>query len=102
MSEKQQCSVRVFDGSRMNFQGYMCHKPAKVQADGKWYCATHDPEAVKRRNAKQEEKWEAQRKADHERWDRQAYNTKAGDACRALGIVDPETELPKLVRREDF
>jgi hypothetical protein len=49
------CCERVWSKDRWPRQ-YDCQKRATVERDGKHYCGTHDPEAVKRRNAKAEAK----------------------------------------------
>jgi hypothetical protein len=80
--------------------GHGCSKPGKVEVDGKWYCAIHDPEAVKRRDVAMRAKWELERKASEEKWERIRYNQKAGDACRTLGIIDPAELLTHWTRKE--
>lgn len=51
------CSERVY-GHGHGFSGSPCSKTPKVERDGKWYCTTHDPEAVRARRAKLQEKWD--------------------------------------------
>lgn len=53
------CSVKVY-GPQQSFGGSWCSKPVKVEVNGRSYCATHDPEAVKRRQQKQQERWDAE------------------------------------------
>ena len=53
MNEKPLCKQRVWGG--WSYHG--CSRPAK--SDG--YCATHHPDAVKRRNEKSSERWEVKR-----------------------------------------
>ena len=39
--------------ARSAFRGWVsspCPKTAKVERDGKWYCAKHDPDYIKRKN----------------------------------------------------
>lgn len=60
MSER--CSERVSgDGPWGSFHMHQCYHPGKVQVDGKWYCAVHDPAYIKKkRDAEQhkyDEKW---------------------------------------------
>jgi hypothetical protein len=45
-------------------------------------------------------KWELERKASEEKWERIRYNQKAGDACRTLGIIDPAELLTHWTRKE--
>lgn len=64
MAEK--CVEEIF----RNWTHYACTKPVKVQRDGKWYCRQHDPEKVKERRKKLEQKW-------REKWDaRDAENSR--------------------------
>lgn len=51
----QRCCVRV-TGSSV-WHKYPCSRTAKVERNGKWYCGQHDPEAVKRRQEKSEQRW---------------------------------------------
>lgn len=89
MSER--CSKRVYSGERSDWGGHLCGRTAKQQLpDGKWVCAIHSPEATAKREAKSAERYEAIRKADHARWDRDKYDKEAGDMCRSLGIIDPK------------
>lgn len=92
------CSVRVFTGARIDFGGHRCMKKPKVELDGKWYCAFHTPEATSKREQAWNAKYEAKRKFENAKWEREKYDRKAGDACRALGILEPELELPKLIK----
>jgi hypothetical protein len=54
MDEADQCSKRVFTGSRVDFGGYMCRRKATVSEGGKRWCKQHPPSKVKARdNARQ-------------------------------------------------
>ena len=48
------------------YRTHPCHNGAKIQRDGKWYCGTHDPVAIKekrdKKNAEHNAKWEADQK----------------------------------------
>ena len=62
------CSVRVrVGGGYSSHSGSPCHNPAKVIRDGKPYCGTHDPEAIKarreERNIEADAKWAREREA---------------------------------------
>jgi len=50
------CSAKVFDGRHY----YPCQREATIERDGKWYCPSHDPVAIKARA----EKAKAKRKKD--------------------------------------
>src|SRR5262245_35553402 len=74
-----QCSARVPSGRTY----YACMNRAKVERDGKWYCAIHDPERVKTKQAK----WEAD---FQKRWDQQrADENAAEERARRLGMGRP-------------
>lgn len=53
------CSIRVY-GHNQPFGGAWCSKPARVEVNGKHYCATHDPDAVLRRKQKADAKYHAE------------------------------------------
>ena len=46
------CCGKTYDG----WHYPPCQREATVERDGKWYCPSHDPEAIKRRAEKAEEK----------------------------------------------
>lgn len=55
MEVKKQCSIRVSGGGQWgSFHLHLCQRPATIEVDGKWYCAIHNPEAVKGREQKRE------------------------------------------------
>jgi hypothetical protein len=56
MNEKPRCCVRVY-GPGYTFKGSPCPKPVKVTVDGKHYCATHSPDAVAKRRAASDAKF---------------------------------------------
>jgi len=58
MSNK--CSERVYHDSWGH--GSSCQRPATKEHGGKWYCATHHPDAVQARRDKQNAKDEARTK----------------------------------------
>jgi hypothetical protein len=61
MSEKHRCQKMIYGGS---FHGRSCAKTAKHEHEGKWYCRTHHPPAVKARQVARDRGW-------HEKWARQ-------------------------------
>jgi len=74
MSNK--CSERVYHDSWGH--GSSCQRPATKEHNGKWYCATHHPDAVQARRDKQNAKDEARTKlAIEERMKRIADAQKA-------------------------
>lgn len=50
---KHECSGKVYDGLRY----HICSRNATVECDGKWYCPSHDPKAIKKRQEKSEAKY---------------------------------------------
>ena len=51
---KHACSETVHPREPYGYMhGYGCTKPAKVERDGKWWCALHDPLAVSVRRQQQ-------------------------------------------------
>lgn len=89
---KPQCAANVF-GPRV--QHWQCTRSGKVQRDGKWYCATHDPEAKKERAERESRlnsEREARDKATHERG--KALLSRLGvdggvETARWRGVNDP-------------
>ncbi len=53
--EKKQCCERVQDPTGWHF--YQCLKNAVIKRKGKLYCKIHDPEYIKEKNKKREEKY---------------------------------------------
>lgn len=66
MSAAHTCCKRIFTG--LTFRGHPCRKPAKIERDGKHYCAIHDPEYVKARAENRHAKYiEVERKKAEQR-----------------------------------
>ena len=84
-----------------SWSGYPCGKKGKVEHDGKWYCGIHSPEAKERRIAKSDERYRQYRARQDEQLAYEIYNTKAGDACRVLGIADPTELVTRWIKRSD-
>ena len=61
-NDTQCCATFYPNGSYHRSQ---CSRKGSVERDGKWYCKTHDPEAVKKRDEMREKryeyKWEIER-----------------------------------------
>lgn len=56
-----QCCAAIYKGSVGIRSRYAsCTRAGKVERDGKWYCGQHDPEAVKARRQKADERLDAQ------------------------------------------
>ena len=59
-TEKHDCCASVSPGT-YSFRHSKCSKTAKYERDGKWYCGTHDPVAIKARDDARNEKWRIER-----------------------------------------
>ena len=78
MTDVKKCKEQVRDEGRWpNY--HQCRYNAKK--DG--YCGIHHPDAAKRRLEKYEARYD-------EKWDRAAFDRRAGDRCRELGIQPEE------------
>lgn len=55
-----QCCKSIY---RTGYRGRQCAKSAKVEREGKWYCGTHDPEAVANRHNARVAEWQAAQEA---------------------------------------
>ena len=66
----------------MLWAGRQCGHNAK--SDG--YCGIHHPDAVKRRREKSEVRYKKWSDEQDKSWARKAFNQRAGDRCRELGI----------------
>lgn len=54
---KKYCSAQVYESGRWgSFHPHGCAKKITVERDGKPYCTIHDPERVKAKHAKQNER----------------------------------------------
>jgi len=51
----EMCCVKVWHDYYFN---KTCSRKGKVQVDGKWYCGQHDPNAVAKKNAERQAKWD--------------------------------------------
>jgi uncharacterized Zn finger protein (UPF0148 family) len=58
ISSARECCARVWQTGR--FRSAPCAKPPKVERDGKWFCAIHDPIRIEERNKAREAKWDAE------------------------------------------
>jgi hypothetical protein len=104
MKKDVQCSARIFGGS--SYRGRPCSKPATVAGpDGRRWCATHDPEAKKRRAAAREAKWRAESVARANDWDRDTSIHEIAEAALAWrktpGALDSHDKLKQLVMLAD-
>ncbi len=57
------------------FHSHQCQKKAVVERNGKWYCAQHDPEAIRVRDEAKRVQWEAesQRRSDADTKERRIH-----------------------------
>ena len=72
---------------RPGYNQYRCGRKIKE----KGYCGIHSPSAVARRK----EKRDARYKKELKKWDKLAFNTRAGNRCRELGIQPEDICPPK-------
>jgi len=59
IKEKTKCCERVRDDTGWHY--YQCNKNAVVKRKGKFYCKIHDPEYIKEKNKKNDEKYEKEK-----------------------------------------
>jgi len=68
MDVKKGCTKKIYDG----WHYHLCKRKPNVQIDDKWYCPSHNPEAIKKREEKTKSLREAKQcKVCHwhlERW----------------------------------
>jgi uncharacterized Zn finger protein (UPF0148 family) len=57
---KHDCCASTFSGT-YGLHHSLCSNNAKYERDGKWYCGTHDPVAIKARDDARNEKWRIER-----------------------------------------
>ena len=74
---KQRCEARSYD--RWSIGGRRCSKPAKVQEDGKWFCAVHSPAAVAKRRAARDKRWDEENAERHQAWIRSQERERRAD-----------------------
>ncbi len=67
---QERCSVEVWHPSGNWGHGSQCKKRGKIKRGGKWFCGTHDPEAIKAKNEAQRAKWNAEEAAQRRRYAR--------------------------------
>ena len=73
-----QCHKIVYD--RFGWRGHQCARPATVERNGRWWCTSHDPEAVATKQQKQREKYDARRQR------RDRIVQEAITLCTRLGV----------------
>lgn len=79
MSAAYGCSSMVFNERWPR----RCSNAAKVERNGKWFCHAHDPDVVKARRQKIDDKYKREREAE----DRSFHDCQ--EICRALGVGVP-------------
>lgn len=93
---EEQCCASVRNGSGFGFHN--CWFRGKHEHEGKRYCGNHYPPTMEKRRQKQEARWAEERAADALKWERKRFDLRAGEACHKIGIKDPETVIPELVK----
>lgn len=82
-TKTQGCSKRVWNDESYDY--FQCSFKGKVERDGKWYCGTHDPEAVVERRKKRGEKWAAENEESS-----RIYRRRAAEQAFCAGVQLPE------------
>lgn len=84
MMEKHRCIGETHPpGIRFGIQ---CSKNAKVEREGKWYCGTHDPVAVKQKREARDLEWREKYAA--ERSEEQEKRNAKAEIERRAGCFD--------------
>ena len=97
MGEKHKCCETVYrKDAGWGERHQKCGKTAKVEADGKWYCGLHTPEAEAKRAKKREQKYEEF--CDKSRRLRKQIEFSARCAAALRGIDDPEAWVKNVCR----
>ena len=98
-TERHWCPKTVGDNT---MRGHPCGRPARVERAGKWWCAQHDPEAVKARQVARDRAWDEQRAAARAEAERQfahrAERERLADA--AEGLLAALKELVRTYHEE--
>ena len=94
--EKHRCTHTIWN----NYNHYTCNKPAKVQDEkGKWCCGIHSPEAVAKRKAKSDaryEEWRANIDAARKTQERERKILKAFRSIMAAARVGGKWEQREI------
>ncbi len=99
--QKLECCARVLGNN--GWSGHKCTNKAKVERDGRHYCGTHDPEAIKRKRDAQNQKWDEERKAKYLKFQKQQAAEKLRDhkaACFDVLLSEMKRHLCILERAE--
>ena len=90
--EKRCCHELFRDWRRVQ-----CHNKANVEWDGKLYCGVHDPVKVAARRAKTQARWDAERKAENDKYKRLRLASEAYALLEATCPDDPLGNLERLI-----
>jgi len=82
----EQCCAKVYAPGAFN--RFPCANRAKVEVAGKWYCGTHNPDAVAKREEKQRARWAEEDRKDTVAREERTYNQVMGNICREYDIKD--------------
>lgn len=90
------CSAKFWP--RGAWHARSCNNDAKVIRDGKHYCRSHDPEAIKKRIAKRDAKYQEGQAKRAEAWQRQRdYPAMKEQRDRAVELLRMLTERSEMV-----
>ena len=92
--EKHQCVERVFGDRGFNWR---CSNNGTVEKDGKWFCGIHSPEAVAKRGAKQEARYQLEHEANEKRWERQKVKESLYQAAIEINPSNPMAVAESIV-----
>lgn len=97
------CSEQVRSNG-MGFHWHQCHSAGKVMREGKMFCGTHDPVAVQARHDKRIAKWDAERDADHVRYEESARLRARAALCVVAceGLTDGDLKRLTELNRCDI
>ena len=88
-----QCSQRVSDSTGLYY--HQCHKKAVVEREGRLYCKVHNPEYIKEKRRKEQEKYN---KEQDERQEEYARHDALEKATEGLTTEELERLTPDLCR----
>lgn len=91
MSEtiKHDCCKAAWNSNLAFGKFVKCKNNATVERDGKWYCGTHDPVKVAKRNSDRAAKWKRESEIRQARWNKEAKLNALGNLVK-LGATDAE------------
>ena len=93
--DKDRCVESIWHNHSPGGYGDQCSRKRGYGPNGE-FCKQHDPGAIAKKKADCERRWALDRKAEDERWERQAYDRLAGNYCRGIGMSKEQLEAITL------